>query len=245
MNLQDLKKEIPYQWRVQSFSKNKPQASCVAYIDARDAMNLLDEVCGPEGWRDEYYQVKDTMFCRVGIKVGDDWVWKSDGGDVTDVEAKKGESSDAFKRACVKWGIGRFLYDKEIKYVAASAKKEGNNYPYVVDEDGQRVWDLTEYLNKTNKTTSKPATKVQATKSNTYPFPAEHLKGCDKCKDGVFTEKSSKFGAFYSCINYPACKRTIKLEDAEKWLKPEYIVAQAMGGSVEDIPFPIPEEFPS
>ena len=46
MNLKDLKKQIPYQWRVQSFSKNKAQAQCVAYIDARDVMNLLDEVVG-------------------------------------------------------------------------------------------------------------------------------------------------------------------------------------------------------
>ena len=46
MKLEDLKKELPYKWRVQSSRYGK--ANCVAYIDARDAQDLLDEVCGQE-----------------------------------------------------------------------------------------------------------------------------------------------------------------------------------------------------
>ena len=42
MNLEDLKKELPYKWRVQSARYGK--ATCVAYIDARDCQDLLDEV---------------------------------------------------------------------------------------------------------------------------------------------------------------------------------------------------------
>ena len=40
MNLQELKKELTYKWRIQSTKYGK--ASCVAYIDARDAQDLLD-----------------------------------------------------------------------------------------------------------------------------------------------------------------------------------------------------------
>ncbi len=45
MNIKDLQKLLPYKWRVQSFSKNKASAACVAYVDSRDVQNLLDNVC--------------------------------------------------------------------------------------------------------------------------------------------------------------------------------------------------------
>jgi hypothetical protein len=147
MDLDQLKKEIPYRWKIQSFSKNGNKATCVAYIDARDVMNLLDEVVGPENWKDEYYQVKDTMFCKLSIKVCDEWVTKSDGGAESDNtfiagEAKiKGEPSDAFKRAAVKWGIGRFLYAMDIKWIDVQNKKP-------VDKNGNIIWDLTDYFRK-------------------------------------------------------------------------------------------------
>jgi hypothetical protein len=46
-----------------------------------------------------------------GEPVGPKWVWKANGAGETQVEGKKGEYSDAFKRAAVMWGIGRYLYD--------------------------------------------------------------------------------------------------------------------------------------
>jgi len=158
MDLKDLQKQIPYQWRVQSFSKNKPQASCIAYIDARDAMNRLDEVVGAANWQDEYKVINGQMFAGVGIKCGEEWVWKWDTGTESQTEKEKGIVSDAFKRACVKWGIGRFLYDLDVRYVDADTvkedkdtiKKEGmkySKYPNVVDKNGKKVWDLTKHIN--------------------------------------------------------------------------------------------------
>ena len=151
MNLKDLKKVIPHHWRVQSFSKNKPMAQCIAYIDSRDVQNLLDEVVGQENWQDKYYEQKGMLFCSIGIKVGDDWIWKSDTGSESNMEAEKGHSSDAFKRAAVKWGVGRFLYDLPIHYVKASEIKTNNNFPYCVDDLGKRIWDLDEYINNLKK----------------------------------------------------------------------------------------------
>lgn len=151
MDLKKLIKVIPCQWRVQSFSKNKPQAQLVAYIDARDAMKLLDEAVGPENWQDDYKMVGDTRFAGVGIKVDGEWVWKWDTGSETQVEADKGEVSDSFKRACVKWGIGRFLYDMDIRYLPANEVKTQNNFPYVVDNAGKRVFDITKHVNSNQK----------------------------------------------------------------------------------------------
>ena len=56
MDLNDLKKEIPYKWRVQS--TNQYGSNCVAYIDARQAQDLLDEVVGPENWQVKYEEHK-------------------------------------------------------------------------------------------------------------------------------------------------------------------------------------------
>lgn len=146
-NLTELLKPMPYQWRVQSFSKNKPSCSCVAYIDARDVMKRLDEVVGAENWQDDYRVIHDQMFAGIGIFINNQWVWKWDTGTESQTEKEKGIVSDSFKRAAVKWGVGRFLYDLEIKYVDANEVKTQTNYPYPVDKQGKRIFDITTYIN--------------------------------------------------------------------------------------------------
>jgi len=149
MNLKDLTNKIDYKWRVQSFSKNKPSAQCVAYIDARDVMARLDEVVGVENWQDDYKLVDGKLMGGIGIKCGDNWVWKWDTGNESAMDGDKGQISDAFKRAGVKWGIGRFLYDLTIKYVETNEAKTATNYPYVIDSStGKKVFDLTKYINE-------------------------------------------------------------------------------------------------
>jgi hypothetical protein len=148
MNLKDLTKKIEHKWRVQSFSKNKPQAQCVAYIDARDVMNLLDEVVGAENWQDDYKLIDEKLLAGIGIRYNDIWVWKWDTGVESNMEAEKGQMSDAFKRAGVKWGIGRFLYDLDIVYVSANEVKTPNNFPYVIDKQGKRIYNITKYINE-------------------------------------------------------------------------------------------------
>ncbi len=146
MNLEDLKKELPYKWRVQSSRYGK--ANCVAYIDARDAQDLLDEVVGPENWQSMFYEENGLLFCKVGIFVGECWVWKSDTGSESKVEKDKGHVSDAFKRACVSWGIGRFLYRLPIQTLKTKDYK-GKEHPYAPEKD-KIIFDgetLTNYIN--------------------------------------------------------------------------------------------------
>lgn len=91
------------------------------YKDARCDMNILDETVGAENWQREHYQVKDSMFCKIGIWDEDksEWVWKADCGTESNTEAQKGESSDSFKRSAVSWGIGRELYSAPFTWVGA------------------------------------------------------------------------------------------------------------------------------
>jgi len=121
----ELSKPFPAErihWRIGSTNKKKviretgnqsakpTKGIPLAYIDARDVMERLDFVVGPGNWQCRYpYQ----GCCEIGLRIGPptEWIWKSNGAGVTDVEAEKGQYSDAFKRAAVLWGIGRYLYD--------------------------------------------------------------------------------------------------------------------------------------
>jgi len=130
MDLKRLKEEMPFKWRVQSIKDWG--ADCVAYIDARDVQDKLDEVCGSQKWQCKYSEHKGNLFCEIGIDISGDgvnqkWVWKSDCGTESNVERQKGEASDAFKRAAVMWGIGRFLYSKKIIKLDVVKNNKGKN----------------------------------------------------------------------------------------------------------------------
>lgn len=158
--LVELKKQIPFMWKVQVAKEYG--ATCVAYIDARDLFSLLDEVVGPSNWSTEYMVIKDQMFCKMGINIDrengtNEWVYKMDTGTEANTEIEKSQVSDASKRVGVQWGIGRFLYDQEIQELKTTKHTNGKFYP--VDNDGKILWDgkqLTEYINKklSGKTTS-------------------------------------------------------------------------------------------
>lgn len=88
------------------------------YKNARCDMSILDETVGAENWQRKQYECKNNLYCSVGIKCGDEWIWKDDCGSESNVDKEKGEASDAFKRACVNWGIGRELYTTPTIYVS-------------------------------------------------------------------------------------------------------------------------------
>lgn len=111
------------QWRAQTVTRDGTKALALAYIDARAVMNRLDEIVGPANWQDEYDCVNGRTICKLGINVDGVWVWKSDGAGDTQVEAEKGGISDAFKRAAVKWGIGRYLYDFDTPWVPCETRE--------------------------------------------------------------------------------------------------------------------------
>lgn len=102
--------------------------SLLLYKDARCDMRILDETVGAENWQREHYECKGNLFCRVGIRCGDDWVFKSDCGTESYTEKEKGESSDSFKRACFNWGIGRELYTAPFIWIPSVNSDGAPNY---------------------------------------------------------------------------------------------------------------------
>lgn len=86
--------------------------SLLLYKDARVDQNILDETVGNMQWQRKHEIIGGNLFCSVGIFYNelDEWVWKQDVGTESYTEKEKGQASDAFKRACFNWGIGRELY---------------------------------------------------------------------------------------------------------------------------------------
>lgn len=139
-------------WRVGSTNKDKTRGLALAYLDARDVMERLDTVCGPANWQCRYPHANGKTVCEIGINVraanaGDVkfvivgaalpepepvWVWKADGAGDTEFEAEKGALSDAFKRAAVRWGIGRYLYDIDAAWV--EIRPAGKSYAITESE---------------------------------------------------------------------------------------------------------------
>ena len=91
-------------------------AVLLLYKTARTDMDILDEAVGAANWTNDYKEIKGNLYCGLAVreKEEDPFIWKWDCGiesrEDGDGNEKKGEASDAFKRAGFRWGIGRELY---------------------------------------------------------------------------------------------------------------------------------------
>ena len=130
-------------WRVGATTKDKRKGMALAYLDARDVMDRLDDVVGPNNWSDSYSSVNGVTVCELTLHMPRctttgfrEEVSKSDGAGATDVEGEKGAMSDAFKRAAVKFGIGRYLYRLESKWV------DLNDRGYIIKPPSLPTWAI-------------------------------------------------------------------------------------------------------
>jgi hypothetical protein len=170
MNLSKLKDEMPFRWRVQQ--QTERGATCVAYVDSRQVQDKLDEAVGPENWQCDYKVINDNMYAGVAIRREDtgEWIWKWDCGTESNTEKEKGEASDAFKRAAVKWGVGRFLYEMSLQKVKVKQHTNGKTYP--CDDKGEILWDgdmLSDFINTKINKGSAPAPETRYEKPASEP----------------------------------------------------------------------------
>lgn len=103
------------EWRIQSSGISKrgaPWGILVPYVDARAIQYRLDDVFGIEGWQTKFKHGAGGSICELSLKIGGEWVTKSDGAGETDFEGFKGSISKALVRAASSWGIGRYLYNQ-------------------------------------------------------------------------------------------------------------------------------------
>lgn len=144
-DLKKLKKPLEMKWRVKTC--NQYGATMIPYIDARDQMEVLDEVCGPADWKDRYEMIGDRLICHLSILIDGEWITKCDTGTDSNVEKEKGGVSDAFKRAGVKWGINRTAYELDIVKLDAKEFK-GKFYPCDAEKKFLKGKELVAECNK-------------------------------------------------------------------------------------------------
>lgn len=147
--LKRLSEPMPYRWRVQNKNKERTKAKCAAYVDARDVQNRLDEVFGVS-WECAFEQVGEAIKCTIGVTINGVTVMRqdfsericSDKNDNMYDQAYKSAASEAFKRAACMFGVGRFLYSMSM----VDVKLNDKGYP--CGDNGEPIYDLTEYINK-------------------------------------------------------------------------------------------------
>jgi hypothetical protein len=160
-------------WRVGSTNKDKTKGMALAYIDARDVMERLDAVCGPENWQDRYEFHGPRTVCYLSIRIGDEWITKADGAGDSDVEAEKGAISDALKRAAVKWGVGRYLYSIDSPWVLLDQGK------YIANGEHARLAAVLEkHMKSLGQPTKAPEPKVEEKKlAVATPLQLQDIRG--------------------------------------------------------------------
>lgn len=194
-------------------TKYKGSATLLIYKDARVDQKVLDETVTPMRWQKDYKEIDGKVYCGVAIKnpENDEWIWKWDCGTEGNFEAEKSEASDAFKRACFNWGLGRELYDTpKIKVdcpdryyyndkltMSFSVKSiEWNNDTLVdlviIDRNGMIVYDYKNGVPTINKAQTKP---VQQTQKSNYDILVEFCKQAKA--SGENQEELKKFYNFY------------------------------------------------
>ncbi len=95
--------------------KTLPKGNKPKYITRTTVMNRLDEVVGPCNWWDEYTHISEhSAICRLTIRLPDGQeLTKCDAGGAAGMadsgDDDKSIITDAFKRAAVKFGVGRYL----------------------------------------------------------------------------------------------------------------------------------------
>jgi hypothetical protein len=97
------------QWKPGATNKDKTRGLALAYVDLRHYIDRLNEVAGPD-WSDDY-EVQDggkVVLCRLTIA----GVPRADVGEAAPNDENTATSAlaQAFKRACVKFGLGAYLY---------------------------------------------------------------------------------------------------------------------------------------
>lgn len=193
------------EWRLQQCGKTKEGkiwGMALAYVTNRAIMNRLDEVCGPENWKNEFKAAPDGgILCGISIKICDEWVTKWDGAENTDIEAVKGGLSGAMKRAAVQWGIGRYLYKLEESWINANENgayrgktKDGTTFKW--DAPTLPAWALPKGcdVKSESHSESKPKDEQKQIKKNVIQFTDEQKAEMKRWADGTFSkEELDKF----------------------------------------------------
>lgn len=138
----------------------KAGAVALLYKTARVDYRILDEVFGTLGWQVEYEEIKNNLYCTVSLwdKENNHWVKKTNCGiesrEDDEGNEKKGEASDAAKRAGVVVGIGAELYTSPFIFLDVKTEQGTDKKYHLADPYAKYVVTKIEYNEKTRVITA-------------------------------------------------------------------------------------------
>ena len=117
------------EWKVGARNREKTRGIALAYVDSRDYIARLNAVLAL-GWEDAYtFMVVGTrIVCKCELRLhldGGESIARTGDGDceLEDPNATTVASAQAFKRACVKFGLGAYLYALPQEWVELQNEK--------------------------------------------------------------------------------------------------------------------------
>lgn len=130
--------------RVGQQTKDKSKYSVLLYKTARTDMDILDEVFGVDNWQVDYSMIGQMLFCTISVwsDVRNCWIRKSSNGTESNMEAEKGQASDAYKRAGFMIGIGRELYSAPRIWLDKDVDQYSLNVESISYDVNDKICDL-------------------------------------------------------------------------------------------------------
>jgi len=113
-------------FKPQTMSKDGNKALAIAFVDPRRYQERLSQVFGVAGWSVEYRELGEkAIIAKLTIRTPDGQVVREEVGEFEDGDKARypSASAQAFKRACVTLGIGRYLYDLPQTWVTVENRR--------------------------------------------------------------------------------------------------------------------------
>ena len=134
-------------WKPANFKQ--PNGLKLPYLRKDAIMQRLDDVVGVDGWWRKFTPIhfdsseKPGFFCELTLVINGVEITKTDAAEQTNIAPLKGGLSDAFKRAAMAFGIGRFLTKMNKKQPKSNYKKA-----YTEKKETQKNFDTNPNFHK-------------------------------------------------------------------------------------------------
>ena len=192
-----LQSPMTHKRKIQTKPKPWKQWIIVAYVESRQVAEKLDQVFWPGNWQDIYKESpiqlssdQKAIICWIWVLINWNWVYKYDVWVWEWYEILKTTYSDAFKRASVKWGIWRYLYDFDVIFIK---EEDYEKYKYKINEyvKFKKWWPLDK------KTINKA--DLEREKKNSIPICKECWVKIDNAKVVKYSMDIHKKVLCYKC----------------------------------------------
>lgn len=176
------------------------------YIDSRAVTKYLDEWVGWNNWTTEFYPVNNQIVGKMGIwdETKNMWIFKSDVGSESNIEAEKGLISDCYKRMLVRFGITELYSAPDILLPDDGFGNKGYKVSEIEYNDNREITHLV-IVNRFNKEVYRWAEgATQQVAQNNLKTPSKsnmeiltEFCSSKKTEEGVNKEELLKFFKYY------------------------------------------------